>query len=224
MAKAAKTDDLEPLIDLRRAPPKKWDNGKRRRAPKHGRTSLKKAQARVYCSAETQAGAPCPQFAQRVTLRGKRYQLKTCIMHASDPIKKELGLIGHARGGPGRKKHPTAPDILRERFEADARRYLKPYEDALEAMRAVVVGNGASAHIQMVADLTTRLKASEAILDRVVGKPKQITELTGGDAPLEIVVPTDHKRERDVAAILAESGALGTAIPANPSAISPTTN
>lgn len=211
MAKAATTD----LIDLSKAPSRR---DRKRRGTMVAAMDGKK---RAYCTGTTRAGVDCPQFAQRVTIRGKRYQLKTCVMHASPAIQKELGIGEHPGGRPPKV---SAPDIMRERFEAEAVRYLKPYEEALEAMRAVVVGNGASAHIQMVEDVTTRLKAAEAIMDRVFGRPKQGIDIGGGLTPVEISIPQDDQRKQDVAAILAESGALGTVIPANPSAISPTTN
>lgn len=209
MAKAAKND----LIDLRRIAPK--------HVRKAGKARPRSNAGRAYCEALTQDGRECPLFAQAVRLRGKRYQLKTCVMHASPAIKKELGVD---QPGPGRKQKVSAIEVLQRRVEEDIKRYLKPYEEALRAKRAVVVGNGASAHIQMVEDTNIRLKAAGEILDRVFGKPKQVTELQGGDSPVEITVPQDTQRQRDVAAILAESGALGTVIPANPSAVSPTTN
>lgn len=179
------------------------------------------------CGQTTKAGHPCPTVCPKVTLRGKKYQLKTCIPHAGQAIQKELNF---GQGGPtpgcGQKKRPNPHTILRERVEADVDRYLKPLEDALVAMKAVVVGNGGSAHVQMVEDLGLRIKAVNDILDRVYGRPKQVTELTGTDgAPLEVLVPNDDERRQALAAVLASTGALGAPlIPANASASAPTTN
>lgn len=177
------------------------------------------------CSSLTVAGRPCPNPAQIVTIRGKNYKLKTCLMHSSEAVRDELGLLHPPRGKVGRKKKQTASQILRDRFEAEAERYLKPFEEALEAMKAVVVGNGASAHIEFTDDIALRLKAIESMLDRIYGRPKQVTELTGADGDaIEVTVPSDDERKQALARVLASTGALGTVIPANPSASAPTTN
>lgn len=177
------------------------------------------------CNAITNAGNPCPNTAAIVTIKEKRYKLKTCVMHSSDPIKKALGIHKSQHHGQGRKKKKTALDIVRERIEGEADRYLQPLEDALIALKAVVVGNGASAHIEYTDDLALRVDTAFKILDRVYGRPKQITEVSGtdGDA-IEIRVPNDEARKQSVAAILAQTGALGISIPQNNSASAPTTN
>lgn len=177
------------------------------------------------CTATTNAGNPCPQKAAVVTIKGKQYKLKTCVMHAPDPIKMAIGIHPTQNLGQGRKKNKTALDLVRERIEGEAERYLQPLEDALIALKAVVVGNGASAHIEYTDDLALRVDTAFKILDRVYGKPKQTTELSGvgGDA-IEIIVPSDDERKQSVAAILASTGALGMQIPQNNSASAPSTN
>ena len=149
-------------------------------------------------------------------------------MHASKAIKDELGLNDPPTTGQGRKKKRTASQIMRERFEAEADRYLAPLEKALEAMRPVVVGNGASAHVQMHPDFPTQLRAANDILDRIYGRPKQVSEITGADGDaIEVHVPNDTDRKQALAAVLASAGALGSAtasIPQNASASAPTTN
>lgn len=177
------------------------------------------------CGAPTAAGPPCTGKKSIVKVKGKRYQLKTCVMHAPEAIKKELGVTSGAKFGSGRKKQLSPHAVLRQRIEADIDKYLKPLEDALTAMKAVVVGNGRSAHIQEVDDLALRIKAVNDILDRVYGRPKQITEVTGTDgAPMEVLVPNDDERRNALAAVLASTGALGAVIPANASASAPSTN
>lgn len=130
--------------------------------------------------------------------------------------------------GRGRKKKQTAAQIMRQRFEAEADRYLKPFEEALEALKPVVVGNGASAHVEMHPDVALQLKAANDILDRIYGRPKQVSEITGADGDaLAITVPNDDERKAALAAVLAGSGALGpvtASIPQNASAAAPTTN
>ncbi len=177
------------------------------------------------CPAITAKGKPCPTTCAVVTMKGKKYKLKSCVMHAPLAIRKELGVVNPP--GKGRKKHPHPLDILRERFEAEADRYLQTFEEALTAVKPVVVGNGASAHIEYAEDFALQLKALNDVLDRIYGRPKQVTELSGRDgAPMAVEVPTDDQRKRELAAILANAGALGslTAIPQNASASAPTTN
>lgn len=185
------------------------------------------------CPATTRAGNPCPAKIATVLIRGKTYRLKTCVMHASELIRRELGVaMGSPIGGipgSGRKPKPTAMSILRERFEAEADRYLKPYEDALSALKANVVGNGGSAHLEFTPDVALQLKAANDILDRIYGRPKQVTELSGFEGgPVEVQVPNDEERAKGLAQILASTGALNTvltpSIPQNASASAPTTN
>ena len=181
------------------------------------------------CGEPTRRGGICPNPAAIVKLRGKHYKLKTCVMHAPKAIKDELGISDPPRGNVGRKKKQTASQILRDRFEAEADRYLQPFEDAIEAMKAVVVGNGASAHVEMYEDFALRLKACNDLLDRIYGRPKQVTEFSGvdGDA-IEVSVPNDDERKQALAAVLASTGALGpvigASIPKNSSASAPSTN
>lgn len=51
--------------------------------------------------------------------------------------------------------------------------------EALDAERAVVVGNGPSARVEMIPDHDVRIKAYDAIMNRIHGKPSQ--EITGND-------------------------------------------
>lgn len=154
-------------------------------------------------------------------VKGKRYAAKTCITHMDPELRRKRGI--RWSGNPdfdisqGRAKKPTASSILRERFEADADRYLKPLEEAIQAMKAVVVGNGAHARIENVEDFSLRLRAMEVMLDRVYGKPTATTEITGaGGAPLQVTVPQDEERAREVAQILAGVGAVTVPEPTNP--------
>lgn len=134
-------------------------------------------------------------------------------------------MVGH----PGKRRIPTASDIMRERFEADADRYMKPLEEALLALKAVVVGNGAHAHVQTIEDYSVRLRALEVMLDRIYGKPKQAVEHSGPDGEaMEVVVPDSKDRQLEVARVLAEVEALGSSPPVivtpNASASAPSNN
>lgn len=72
-------------------------------------------------------------------------------------------------------------------LEAATPKAAKTLIDALDAEYAVVVGGGRDAadHIEMVADYDLRVKAANAILDRMYGKPAQ--EITGPDGNPAVV-------------------------------------
>lgn len=187
-------------------------------------TRPKSKKAAPLCLAPTKAGGECQATRPTIELNGKKYRLKTCLPHASKAIQEKFGWPNRSGSKP-----QSAAGILRKRFEEDADRYLKPLEEAIEAMKAVVVGNGGSARIEMVEDFQVRLRAVETILDRIYGRPRQSVEHTGTDgAPMEVSIPQSTERELAVAKILAETGALGqaggTIIPPNASASAPTTN
>jgi hypothetical protein len=63
----------------------------------------------------------------------------------------------------------------------------------------VIVGRGEDAYAERIPDYDLRLKAAGAALDRVYGKPKQATELTGAEGgPIEhaSVDPGDPETRR----------------------------
>lgn len=111
-------------------------------------------------------------------------------------------------------------------MEQDAERYLMPLEEAMTALKAIVVGNGASAHIEYTEDIALRVETAFKIFDRIYGRPKQSTEITGlGEADSAVRVPSDEERKRQLAEVLNSVGALGgVVIPANASASAPSTN
>ena len=91
-------------------------------------------------------------------------------------------------------------------------------------MKAVVVGNGASAHIEYTDGFVIRLRALEMMLDGICGRPRQVNEITGADGDaIEVRVPNDEERELALAAVVCKRRALSI-IPQNPSASAPTTD
>jgi hypothetical protein len=64
-------------------------------------------------------------------------------------------------------------DILKERIETDIDKALDPLWEALTAARAIVVGNGPTAYVEMAADHLTRIAAVRELLDRSYGRPSQ---------------------------------------------------
>jgi hypothetical protein len=103
-----------------------------------------------------------------------------CLAHAEEKTREKAG-FGGSQEGAGRPPKPKATEVMKERVEEKIDDVLKPLFDGLTARRAVVVGQGPGAHIEIVDDAQTRIRASESILDRVYGRPKQMTEITGED-------------------------------------------
>ena len=117
----------------------------------------------------------------------------------------ELGRFGGSKDN----RQPKAPEVLKELVENEIQEWLRPYLKAITAMKPVVVGNGRHAKIVNVPDHRTRQAAADSVLDRVYGKPKQTTELTGAEGgPVSVEVPVDKDRELEVARILAQNGAV----------------
>lgn len=92
--------------------------------------------------------------------------------------------IGGAQPGGGRPKNPTRRDILIARFEQEADLVYGKLFEALKAERAIVSQrDGIIGHEP---DWSTVLKAATEIDDRVNGRPRQSTEITGGLSIMDI--------------------------------------
>ena len=102
-------------------------------------------------------------------------------------------------------------EVLAERALERIDEVVGAFFEGLTAERAVVGGSGESAELELVPDEALRLRAAEAIFDRLVGKPRQAVEhmSEGGGPVMHAAIPTDDERVAEVTAILAETpGAL----------------
>jgi hypothetical protein len=98
------------------------------------------------------------------------------------------------RIGGAATRHPRPLEILREKLEESAEEFLAAYVDALTATRPVQVGYGEDAYTEHIPDHAVRMAAADKVYDRVFGKPRQATELTGaGGGPIG-VTPVDLRR------------------------------
>lgn len=145
------------------------------------------------CEATTKAGKPC----KGPPLRGRT----VCLAHADEETRGSVRFSGPQEGS-GRPRHPRAVDVIRERIERDLDKWLKPLEDSLEAGRAVVVGTGPKARLEMVPDYVVRLRAVADALDRAYGRPAQSHEVehTPGldvDAGIETLLAEMARRDVD---------------------------
>jgi hypothetical protein len=83
------------------------------------------------------------------------------------------------RPGSGRPRKPREIDVIREWIEERTGEIAAAlWVTAFTAERAVVVGNGPTAHIVMVPDEPIRLASRKELLDRGYGRPQQSAEIT----------------------------------------------
>jgi hypothetical protein len=130
------------------------------------------------CEGTTVAGKPCGANPLKpgTVIAGISVTGRWCRQHDEDlPASAR---IGGPQPGSGRPRTPRAVDVLKERIEASIDEVIKPLWDALNAERAVVVGNGPSATMEMVPDYPTRIAAVRELLDRGYGRPRQSSEVT----------------------------------------------
>ena len=111
------------------------------------------------CAGTTVKGDPC----------GSPFVNDTgyCNVHdQTSPISRLF--VGRTEKVPGSGR-PSKMEQWREKVEAEFDRVTKPLYDALDAER------------DLEPDYQVRMRATEAILDRVYGKPTQRSEVTGAD-------------------------------------------
>jgi hypothetical protein len=171
------------------------------------------------CTATNKHGQPCRAWA----LKEQRF----CLAHNQEA--REAVRFGGAQPNAGRKPLPKPTDVARSLIEQNVLALQRPYWNALGydvvigangpelaervAGPAKIYGVSAKDGVVYVSehdDLEAMQRAAERLQDRVYGKPKQQTEITGADGgPVEVAAPLDA-RERAVkaATLLAAAGQL----------------
>lgn len=159
------------------------------------------------CTGTTRKGKPCKAAA----LKGR----DVCLAHADEETRISANFQQGPR--PGRRPLPKPTELARQLVERHAAAILRPHFKALGLMLhddgsttpltngAIVVHQGEATTIE---DLGAQIAAARELLDRVYGKPKQATEVTGADGgPIEhVTVPAGLDRAGEVASILQEAG------------------
>lgn len=132
------------------------------------------------CTGTTKKGLPCTAW----PLKGR----DVCMGHADRETQASAGFGGSEVGKlGGRPALPKPTDLARQLMERHAAAMLRPHFKALGLYLeddgstraidgAVVVHNGEATSIE---DLGAQIAAAERLWDRVYGKPKQATELSG---------------------------------------------
>lgn len=139
------------------------------------------------CSGTNKKGEPCKAPVIVGTDR--------CIAHSSRELQETAG-FGGAQPGAGRPRRPREIELIEqvaEEYRDELRRVLV---EGLTAEAPVVVGgNSKDAHVEMVPDHRQQLATFREIVDRLHGRPKQMTELSGPDgAPITVASTFDLSR------------------------------
>jgi hypothetical protein len=136
------------------------------------------------CSATTRKGQPC----KAPPLKGTDY----CMAHSPAETRASAGFVPEAGKLGGRPPKPSAADFLREWFMAHEGEILDAMTNALRAERAVVVGNGPKARIEMVPDNGEQMRAVREAFDRYFGRPRQEVEISTSEGTgMGAVIVTD---------------------------------
>jgi hypothetical protein len=134
-----------------------------------------------------------PRWCKKIKEDGKQCQAFSlrdsdfCLAHANE---NERGLVsfGGAQPNAGRPPKPKqiqiVEDIIREKY-SDIENVLK---DGLQADKALVVGHGASAHLEYIPDSEHRLKVINFLFDRTIGKAKVTMESHSKTENLSIIL------------------------------------
>lgn len=125
------------------------------------------------CKGKTKAGKRCKSPPRD----GENF----CISHSPKSVQAKVGFGGAENGAKGgaAKRVPLLTEILRARVEERADEIIEKLLEGLDAERAVVVGNGPGAYVEIVADRVEVLKTIREVFDRMEGRPKSSTEVTG---------------------------------------------
>jgi hypothetical protein len=188
------------------------------------------------CHGKTRKGTACDASPLKAgtVIEGVAVKGKHCRAHDPDlPDSARFGSRAQAKAAGdqgGRPKLPSPTDVARRLIEANELVLQKPYWLALgydvrlgkEGPELVEVpGGGVKVHgeakdgtivVSEHLDLGAMQEAAERLWNRVYGKPKQATEISGpGGGPIEhdvMGIPTDAQFHQEVAGILAAAEAV----------------
>lgn len=170
------------------------------------------------CKSINTAGEPC----KANPLKGSDYcsahdpSLPDSVRFGSPVQAKEAAKLA------GRPPLPKPTDVARALIEENVHRILRPHfralgmditaEGTVEVLErgAVLTGEAKDGTVvaSVIEDLGAQIAAAEKLLDRVYGRPKQQTEISGPEGgPIELAPPADAmEKSRRAARLLSEHG------------------
>jgi hypothetical protein len=141
--------------------------------------------AKRRCKGLNKQGEPC----KAAPLKDR----DVCLAHAEPELREKTGFVPD-NGKGGRPRQPRPTELLREKMLELIDPAVDAIRDALEAERAIVVGSGEHAEVELVPDHPVRTRAAQEVFDRTAGKPAQAVEVTGADGgAVEVEAATDHE-------------------------------
>jgi hypothetical protein len=186
------------------------------------------------CHGKTKRGTICDANALRrgTVIEGVTVSGKFCRTHdATLPDSARFGSHAQAREAAklaGRPPMPKPSEVMRNLIEEGIEQILAPYFRTLGLkleqgedgrLHPVVDPEGGAKlfgeskegeiKITTIDDLGAHIAAAEKLLDRVYGKPKQSTELTGAEGGAVEIVPVTREKAKAVGGIVAAVGAGG---------------
>lgn len=172
------------------------------------------------CTGTTRKGNPCAAH----PLKGR----DVCLSHADADTRASVGFVPEAGNLGGRPRLPRPTEIGRQLAERHAIHLWRPHYRALGLYLnddgtttplekgAVIVHQGEATDVE---DLGAQQAAAERIFDRIFGKPKQATEVSGPDGkPLGAMFVTDPNLAEDARALLRRAASAGSDEPGGPRA------
>ncbi len=175
------------------------------------------------CKGTNSRGKPC----KAPPLKGT----DACISHSPKDVQGKAG-FGGSQPGSGRPRLPTPTEVARDLIEQNIAIILRPHfrtlgfevETGEKGVVLVPLAEGGAKlygesregviNASDYEDLGAQIAAADKLLDRIYGRPKQATELTGpGGGPIEhdhIGIPSDEEFHQGVAEVLAGAGANGS--------------
>lgn len=172
------------------------------------------------CAGTTKKGDPCKAAPLTDT--------DFCLAHSDEETRGETG-FGGPQPGSGVPARPKPSEIAKRLIEANELALQRPYwltlgydvvigENGPELVEratggAKLYGTSKDGYVQVSPhdDLEAMQRAAERLQDRVYGKPKQQTEVTGAEGgPVQVVsIAPDPDRARSIAELLQQQGAVG---------------
>jgi hypothetical protein len=168
------------------------------------------------CTGTTKTGQPCKASPLKGTDR--------CLAHSDADTRASVGFTPDAGARGGRPRLPKPSELARQLVERNVCAILRPHFKALglqlnddgcvEPLDRGAILTGESKDGTVVAstieDLGAQIAAAEKLLDRVYGRPKQQTEISGPEGgPINLQAPDDATdRSTRAAMLLARAGQL----------------
>lgn len=121
------------------------------------------------CKGLNKKGEPC----KSPPMKGGEY----CLSHDADKSA-SVGFVAEAGRLGGRPRRPREIELIQEVAEERKAELRAVYADGLVADRAVVVGNGPTAHVEHVPDYPHRHRVAESMIDRLCGKAVQMVDVS----------------------------------------------